>query len=193
MEAIKAVVGKALPLGYNHVDTDQIAPSDCVKFSTRVDLSDFLFKDWRENPDFIMNDTRYDNSVILIAGENFGCGSSREHAPWALQDYGFKAIIASSFADIFKNNCSKVGLLTISLSESELEALTKIVKNDPSTVIEVSLENCTVTCKDFKSSFAINENIRQKLLNGLNDIEMTLLYDKEITEFENSMVSYLRR
>lgn len=193
MEAIKAVIGKALPLSYNHVDTDQIAPSDCVKFSTRVDLSDFLFKDWRENPDFIMNDTRYNNSNILIAGENFGCGSSREHAPWALQDYGFKAIIASSFADIFKNNCSKVGLLTISLSKSELEQLTQIVKSNPSTIIEVSLENCTVNCQGFKASFEINENIRHKLLNGLNDIEMTLLNDTEITKFENSMVSYLCR
>jgi len=104
MKMIKKIIGKALPLGFSDVDTDQIAPSDAMKFSKRTNMADYLFRDWREDPNFVLNLPEFKDSTIILAGENFGCGSSREHAPWALQDYGFEAIIAPSFGDIFKNN-----------------------------------------------------------------------------------------
>ena len=123
MDPVKTVRGKALPLGWDDVDTDQIVPSDALKRIERTGFGQFLFSQWREDEDFILNKPEHEGAVVLIAGQNFGSGSSREHAPWAIQDYGFGAVIAPSFADIFKNNCSKIGLLAVELPQETVDAL----------------------------------------------------------------------
>ena len=145
MEPVKRVSGKALPLGYSDVDTDQIVPSDALKRIERTGFGQFLFSEWREDPGFVLNRPEHEGAVVLLAGENFGCGSSREHAPWALQDYGFGAIIAPSFADIFRNNCAKIGLLAVELPEETVEKLLETARRDPESVITVDLEGRTVT------------------------------------------------
>ncbi|AST00365.1 MULTISPECIES: 3-isopropylmalate dehydratase small subunit [Geobacillus] len=190
MKAIRKVSGKALPLGYSDVDTDQIAPSDTMKFSERVNLSDYLFRDWREDPNFVLNKPEHRGSIIILAGENFGCGSSREHAPWALLDYGFRAVIAPSFGDIFKNNCSKVGLLAIELPDEIVKILIQEVEKNPEAEITIDLEKCVVIGPNVIKNFMIDEFTRQKLLKGLDDIELTLLYEKDIKEYEQLRPSY---
>src|ERR671927_617124 len=145
MEPVKKVEGKALPLGYSDVDTDQIIPSDALKRIERTGFGQFLFSEWREDPNFVLNRPEHEGAVVLLAGENFGSGSSREHAPWALQDYGFGAIVASSFADIFRNNCAKIGLLAVQLPEETVKKLLEAVRRDPETAITVNLEERTVT------------------------------------------------
>ncbi|WP_088105794.1 3-isopropylmalate dehydratase small subunit [Halalkalibacter urbisdiaboli] len=191
MKAVNKVVGKALPLGYSNVDTDQIAPSDAMKFSKRTDFSEFLFRDWREDPNFILNRTEYQDSSMILAGENFGCGSSREHAPWALQDYGFKVIVAPSFGDIFKNNCSKVGLVTVELSFSVISELIEIVKNHPQVEITVDLENQTLSCDHIEIEFEIDDFTRYRLINGLDDIDLTLRDKELIQQYEDARPKYL--
>lgn len=190
MEKIRKVMGKAVPLGYANVDTDQIAPSDTMKFTTRQDLSSYLFQDWREDPNFILNNPVYDGAVIILAGENFGCGSSREHAPWALIDYGFQAVIAPSFGDIFKNNCTKVGLLTIELPMSVIEKIMSLTEQNPETKVCIDLENCSVAAEDINESFKIDEFTRQRLLKGLTDIELSLLYQDDISKYEETRDSF---
>ena len=128
MQPVERVVGKALPLGWSDVDTDQIVPSDALKRIERTGFGQFLFSQWREDPEFVMNKAEHENAVILLAGENFGSGSSREHAPWAFQDYGFGAVIAPSFADIFKNYCSTIGLLAVVLPDEAVESLLESVR-----------------------------------------------------------------
>jgi 3-isopropylmalate/(R)-2-methylmalate dehydratase small subunit len=190
MEKISKVIGKALPLGYANVDTDQIAPSDTMKFSTRQDLSSYLFQDWREDPNFVLNNPAYHGAVTILAGENFGCGSSREHAPWALTDYGFKAVIAPSFGDIFKNNCSKVGILTIELSMDKIQQIIDVVEQDPDTEVVIDLESCSVRAKEVNEGFKIDEFTRQRLLKGLTDIELSLLYQEDIKKHEETRHSF---
>lgn len=191
MKAIKKVVGKALPLGYSNIDTDQIAPSDAMKFSKRTDFSKFLFRDWREDPKFIMNNEDFKDSRILLAGENFGCGSSREHAPWALQDYGFQVIIAPSFGDIFKNNCSKVGLVTVELPMNDIEELILLVENKPSTQLLVDVENSKLICDHIILDFHIDDFTRYRLINGLDDIDLTLQDEDLINQYEEARPNYL--
>src|ERR671912_2885594 len=140
MEPVKRVSGKALPLGFSDVDTDQIVPSDALKRIERTGFGQFLFSQWREDPDFVINKPEHEGAVVLIAGQNFGSGSSREHAPWAIQDYGFGAVIAPSFADIFKNNCAKIGLLAIELPEEAVKQLLDVVRKDSEAEISVDLE-----------------------------------------------------
>lgn len=190
MEKISKVIGKAVPLGYANVDTDQIAPSDTMKFTTRQDLSSYLFQDWRENPKFVLNNPAYDGALTILAGENFGCGSSREHAPWALIDYGFQVVIAPSFGDIFKNNCSKVGLLAIELPMSVIEKIMSLTEQNPKTQVCIDLENCCVTAGDINESFKIDEFTRQRLLKGLTDIELSLLYQDDISKYEETRDSF---
>src|SRR5919205_4653624 len=134
MQAVERVSGTALPLGYSDVDTDQIVPSDALKRIERTGFGQFLFSGWREDEEFVMNREEHKDAVILIAGENFGSGSSREHAVWAIQDYGFEAVIAPSFADIFKNNSTKDGLLAIDLPQETVEELLRAVRKDPESV-----------------------------------------------------------
>jgi 3-isopropylmalate/(R)-2-methylmalate dehydratase small subunit len=191
MEPVQRVSGKALPLGYSDVDTDQIVPSDALKRIERTGFGQFLFSEWREDPDFVLNRPEHEDAVVLLAGENFGCGSSREHAPWALQDHGFGAVIASSFADIFKNNCAKIGLLAVELPQEVVESLLNTVRADPECVITVDLEERAVTTPGLEVPFEIDDFTRHRLLNGLDDIGLTLTHETDLEAFERSRPSYL--
>ena len=191
MQPVERVSGKALPLGYTDVDTDQIVPSDALKRIERTGFGQFLFSEWREDPDFVMNKAEHEDAVILLAGENFGSGSSREHAPWALQDYGFGAIIAPSFADIFKNNCSKIGILAVELPEETVKKLLDAVRDDPQTVITVELTERVVTGPNVYETFEMDDFTRQRLLEGLDDIGATLEHEDDLEAFEKSRPSYL--
>ncbi len=191
MDPVKRVSGKALPLGYSDVDTDQIVPSDALKRIERTGFGQFLFMEWREDADFVLNRPEHEGAVVLLAGENFGSGSSREHAPWALQDYGFGAIIAPSFADIFKNNCAKIGVLTVELPRETVEGLLEAVRKDSEARITVDLEGRTVTGPGVETTFEIDDFTRHRLLNGLDDIGLTLTREDELGAFERSRPSYL--
>jgi 3-isopropylmalate/(R)-2-methylmalate dehydratase small subunit len=191
MKPVKRVSGKALPLGYSDVDTDQIVPSDALKRIERTGFGQFLFSEWREDPDFVLNRHEHEGAVVLLAGENFGCGSSREHAPWALQDHGFGAIIAPSFADIFRNNCAKIGLLAIQLPEETVKKLLEVVRVDPEARITVDLEDRTVAGPGVQASFEMDNFTRHRLLNGLDDISLTLTHEADLETFERSRPSYL--
>lgn len=191
MEAVKTVEGKALPLGWDDVDTDQIVPSDALKRTERTGFGQFLFSAWREDPDFILNKPEHEDAVVLIAGQNFGSGSSREHAPWAIQDYGFGAVIAPSFADIFKNNCAKIGLLAVELPEESVQQLLDLVNNDPEAKLSVDLEGRVVKAPGFEEPFAFDNFARYRLLNGLDDIALTLTHEEDLESFEKTRPSYL--
>jgi 3-isopropylmalate/(R)-2-methylmalate dehydratase small subunit len=192
MEPVERVSGKALPLGYSDVDTDQIVPSDALKRIERTGFGQFLFSEWREDPDFVLNRPEHEGAVVLLAGENFGSGSSREHAPWALQDYGFGAVIAPSFADIFKNNCAKIGLLAVELPQETVEKLLEAVRSDPEAEITVDLKERTVTGPaGVEVNFEIDDFTRHRLLNGLDDIGLTLTHEDELEAFERSRPDYL--
>ncbi len=191
MQPVERVVGKALPLGYSDVDTDQIVPSDALKRIERTGFGQFLFSEWREDPEFVMNKAEHEGAVILLAGENFGSGSSREHAPWALQDYGFGAVIAPSFADIFKNNCAKIGLLAVELPEETVNKLLDAVREDPDTVITVELTERVVTGPNVYETFEMDDFTRQRLMEGLDDIGATLTHEEALEAFEKSRPTYL--
>jgi 3-isopropylmalate/(R)-2-methylmalate dehydratase small subunit len=190
MEPVSRVEGKALPLGYSDVDTDQIVPSDALKRIERTGFGQFLFQEWREDPDFIMNRTEHVGAKILLAGENFGSGSSREHAPWAIQDFGFGAVIAKSLADIFKNNCAKIGLLAVELPGLAVDRLIEETRKDPEAQITVDLETRTVEGPGVSESFEMDDFTRHRLLNGLDDIGLTLTYEDELEKFEQSRPAY---
>ena len=191
MQPVKKVEGKALPLGWDDVDTDQIVPSDALKRIERTGFGQFLFSAWREDPDFVMNRPEHEGAVVLLAGKNFGSGSSREHAPWAIQDNGFGAVIAPSFADIFKNNCAKIGLLAIELSEASVKELLDTVRENPEAEVSVDLEGRVVKGPGFEEPFAFDNFARYRLLNGLDDIGLTLTHEDELEAFERSRPDYL--
>ncbi len=191
MEPVQRVSGKALPLGWDDVDTDQIVPSDALKRIERTGFGRFLFSQWREDPEFVMNKQEHEGAVVLIAGHNFGSGSSREHAPWAIQDYGFGAVIAPSFADIFKNNCAKIGLLAIELPEEAVQRLLDAVREDSETVITVELTERTVTGPDVRETFEMDDFTRQRLMEGLDDISLTLTHENDLQAYEQSRPGYL--
>ncbi|MBA4452278.1 MAG: 3-isopropylmalate dehydratase small subunit [Nitrosopumilaceae archaeon] len=186
MDAFKKIKTIITPLDQVNVDTDQIVPKQFLKLVQKSGFGKYLFYNWRydsnenQNPDFILNDTKYENSKILVTGDNFGCGSSREHAVWALQDYGFSVIISTSFADIFYSNCFKNGVLPITLDEKTVEKL----KNE-SGEIEVDLENQTLHTPTEKIPFEIDTYKKKILLEGLDDIALTLKYEDKISKFEN--------
>ena len=185
MEPFKKATSIVTPLDKVNVDTDQIVPKQFLKLVQKSGFGKFLFFNWRydenENPkyDFVLNDSKYDNSKILVAGDNFGCGSSREHAVWALQDYGFSVIIAPSFADIFFSNCFKNGILPISLEQSIVEKLQQ--ESEP---IEVDLENQTIKTSSDEIHFKIDSHKKKILLEGLDDIAQTYQFEDKISEFE---------
>ncbi|MBA3390651.1 MAG: 3-isopropylmalate dehydratase small subunit [Rubrobacteraceae bacterium] len=191
MDPVKTVSGKALPLDYSDVDTDQIVSSDALKRIERTGFGQFLFSAWREDPEFVMNKPEHEGAVVLLAGENFGCGSSREHAVWAIQDAGFGAVVAPSFADIFKNNSSKNGLLSVELPESSVKKLLEAVREDPETQVTVNLENRTVSGSGVEEPFDIDDFTRHRLLNGLDDIAITLTHEDDLETFERSRPGYL--
>ena len=191
MEPVQRVSGKALPLGWDDVDTDQIVPSDALKRIERTGFGQFLFSQWCEDPEFVLNKHEHEGAVVLLAGQNFGSGSSREHAPWAIQDYGFGAVIAPSFADIFKNNCAKIGLLAIELPEEAVQRLLDVVRDDPETLITVELTERTVTSPDVRETFEMDDFTRQRLMEGLDDISLTLTHADDLEAYEKMRPSYL--
>ena len=191
MEPFRQHTGIVVPLDRVNVDTDQIIPKQFLKRIERTGFGQFLFNDWRftpdgkPNPEFILNAPRYKGASILLAAKNFGCGSSREHAPWALGDYGFRAVIAPSFADIFSNNCGKNGLLTVVLTESEVSKLMNRVKETEGYQLTIDLELKQVyDDKGFSAVFEIDEFRRRCLLDGLDDIGLTLRHEAQITAYE---------
>ena len=191
MEPIGRIEGTALPLDRSDVDTDQIIPAEHLKRIERTGFGPFLFEAWRKDPDFILNDARYDGATILLAGPNFGCGSSREHAPWAIEDHGFKAVISPSFADIFRNNCLKIGLLPIELREESVRALMDASLDDPTTRIEIDLDTLTVRAPGLDETFDMEQFTRWRLMEGLDDIGLTLRHTDAIDAFEVSRAGWL--
>jgi 3-isopropylmalate/(R)-2-methylmalate dehydratase small subunit len=184
MRAFTTLTGRAVPLDRANVDTDQIIPAEYLRRIERTGFGPFLFDSWRKDPGFVLNRPEYEGATILVAGPNFGCGSSREHAVWALEDHGFRAIIAPSFADIFRNNCTKVGLLPVELPEPVTRSLLEAVACDPGIEITVDLEARRVTAPDLDRAFAIDDFTRRRLLEGLDDIGLTLRVESEIAAFE---------
>ena len=193
MEPVRRIVAQAMPLNRADVDTDQIIPAKYLKLVERTGFGRFLFDTWRKDESFVLNDPRYKDAKVLIGGPNFGCGSSREHAPWALEDYGFKAIIAPSFADIFRNNCAKVGLLLVTLPQDEVDILMQRAEDKPESRVVVDLESQSVSVagEDWKLSFDIDPFVKHCLLNGLDDISLTLQHEPDITAFEATRPSYM--
>jgi len=191
MQPFRVHEGLVAPLSRPNVDTDQIIPKQFLKRIERTGFGEFLFYDWRyspdekPNPDFVLNRPQYAGASILVAGKNFGCGSSREHAPWALADYGFRAIIAPSFADIFANNCGKNGILTATLSESEVAEISRRATEQPGYRLVIDLEKRQVCdSSGFCASFEIDDFRRFCLLEGLDDIGLTLRHEDHIRAYE---------
>ena len=188
MKAVHSVSGQTMPLNRADVDTDQIIPKQFLKRIERTGYGEFCFFDWRKDPAFIINDRRYAGAPILLAQQNFGCGSSREHAVWALEDAGFQAVIAPSFADIFRNNSSKVGLLTIELPQADIDYLMARAEELPGESVQIDVEAQTVRTVDgnWVRHFEIDPFVKHRLLNGLDDIGLTLLRVDNITAFERA-------
>ena len=185
MNPVSNVRGNAIPLNRADVDTDQIIPKQYLKRIERSGYGPFAFDDWKKDPDFVTNRTDYKGAPILLAGPNFGCGSSREHAVWAIEDMGVRALIAPTFADIFKNNCSKVGLLTIELPQEDVDWLMARAEETPHAEIEVDLAAQTVRAgAGWERRFEIDPFVKHRLLNGLDDIGLTMQYEPDITAFE---------
>lgn len=192
--------GVAVPLDSANIDTDQIIPKQFLLAVSRKGFGVHLFHDWRYlddaetklNPDFNLNKPVFKGASILVARDNFGNGSSREHAPWALMDYGIRAVIAPSFANIFNNNALGNGLLTVRLTEEEVDQIFRVLTARPGTSIRVSLEDMTVDCAELHFTFELDPFIRHCLLNGLDSISLTLQYEDEIARFEQSMPAWER-
>lgn len=184
MEAFIRHTGTAAPLRRSNVDTDQIIPAEYLKRITRDGFEDGLFSAWRKDPEFVLNQPQYQGVSVLIAGPDFGTGSSREHAVWALQNYGFKVVLSSRFADIFRGNSGKGGLLTAQLPQDVVDQLWDMVEADPSTQVTVDLEARTVSAGDLVAEFEVDDYVRWRLMEGLDDIGITLQSADLITEFE---------
>jgi 3-isopropylmalate/(R)-2-methylmalate dehydratase small subunit len=176
--------GRALPLDRSDVDTDQIVPAEHLKRVERSGFGPFLFAEWRKDPDFVLNRPEHQGATILLAGANFGSGSSREHAVWALEDAGFRAVIAPSFADIFRNNCGKIGIVAAELPAASIRALMDAVLGDPSLEITVDLEELKVTAPEVREDFEIDPYTRWRLLEGLDDIGLTLRHEDAVAAYE---------
>ena len=190
MEKFLTHTGTALPLRRSNVDTDQIIPAEYLKRITRHGFEDALFKAWREDPNFVLNKPEYKDATILVAGPEFGTGSSREHAVWALMDYGFKVVLSSRYADIFRGNSGKAGLVTAEVSQDVIEKIWALIEKDPSTQITVDLDKRQVKAGDLVADFQIDDYVRWRLMEGLDDIGLTLRHESKITEFEKSRPIY---
>ena len=192
MQPFRKHIGEVVPLDRANVDTDQIIPKQFLKRIERTGFGEFLFYDWRfsgdgtKRSDFVLHESRYQKATILVAGKNFGCGSSREHAVWALADYGFRVIIASSFADIFANNSLKNGLLTVTLPEAQVAQIMRRARDTTNYRLSIDLEKLSVEDeRGFSATFAIDEFARHCLLNGLDDIGLTLKHEAAIAAYES--------
>ena len=197
MEPFTVHTGRAVPLRRSNVDTDQIIPASYLKRVSRTGFADGLFAAWRGEADFVLNQERYAGATVLLAGPDFGTGSSREHAVWALQDYGFKAVVAARFGDIFRGNALKGGLLPVQLDAEIVEALMAIVENEPATEVTVDLVARELRAADtdakLVAAFDLDDYTRWRLLEGLDDIALTLRYADAIGEFEQRRASFLPR
>lgn len=184
MEAFTTHTGRAVPLRRSNVDTDQIIPAHWLKKVTRDGFEDGLFEAWRKDPEFVLNRSRHAGATVLVAGPDFGTGSSREHAVWALQNYGFKAVISSRFADIFRGNSLKNGLLTVVLPQETVDALWDLTDSDPDAEVTVDLVRRKVLARGIDADFELDENARWRLLEGLDDISLTLKNEDSIVAYE---------
>jgi 3-isopropylmalate/(R)-2-methylmalate dehydratase small subunit len=191
MQAFTVHTGTAIPLRRSDVDTDQIIPAVWLKRVERTGFGAGLFSAWRDDPSFVLNDARYAGATVLVAGENFGTGSSREHAVWALTDYGFHAVLSTRFADIFRGNSYKNGFLPVQLPAHVISLLMDAIEADPSTQITIDLEKRVVRAPGVEEPFDIDEGIRHRLLNGLDDIALTLHSEPDISAFEARRPTWL--
>jgi len=195
MKAVDVIRGQMMPLPRANVDTDQIIPKQFLKRVERSGFGPYAFYDWAFDlegepiMDFIIHHPEYQDAKVLVSGPNFGSGSSREHAPWALEDWGFEAIIAPSFADIFKNNCVNIGLLTVELTDGQVAELTRLA-DDPANEVLVDLETQTVTSGDFQAQFDIDEFAKHRLLRGLDRVGLTMEHGAEIDAYESQRPSF---
>ena len=186
MKKLSHIESTMLPLPMSNIDTDQIMPKEFLKRVERSGYGEFLFYDWKKDDDFPLNNEIYKESKVLLAGTNFGTGSSREHAPWGLQDWGFDAIISSKFADIFRLNSINIGLLPIEVSEDIVEKLFQKVSENPKTKIEISIEEKSVVCEEIEFNFFIDDFSQNRILNGIDKIDISLEYEEKIDEFMQS-------
>lgn len=191
MKPVNIIEGTAVPLERSDVDTDQIIPSDWLKRVERTGFGKGLFSEWRDSPDFVLNQDAYAGASILVAGPRFGTGSSREHAVWALMDYGFEAIVSSSFGDIFRNNSSKQGLVIVQLAPSDVDEVMELIKQGPSQLVVVDVDQMKVEVPEagWSRNFALDAMTRERLLNGWDDIGLTLRREAAITSFETTVKS----
>lgn len=190
MEKFASHSGVGVPMRRSNVDTDQIIPAVYLKRITRTGFEDALFAAWRKDPTFILNDPAYAKGSVLVAGPDFGTGSSREHAVWALKDYGFRVVLAPKFGDIFRSNSGKQGLVAGVISQEDCEALWKYLENEPGAELSVSLEDMTVRAGGATYPFEVDEYTRWRLMEGLDDIGLTLMSEANITEFEEERPSW---
>jgi 3-isopropylmalate/(R)-2-methylmalate dehydratase small subunit len=190
MDAFTHHTGVGVPLRRSNVDTDQIIPAVYLKRVSRTGFEDGLFAAWRSDESFILNQEPFTSGSVLVAGPDFGTGSSREHAVWALMDYGFRVVISSRFADIFRGNSGKQGLVAAQVEQADVELLWKLLENEPGTEVTVDLESKTVRAKDFTAPFQIDDYTRWRLLEGLDDIALTLRHAEEIDTFETQRPSW---
>lgn len=190
MDKFTTHTGSAVPLRASNVDTDQIIPAEYLKRITRHGFEDGLFSAWRKDENFVLNQPQFKNGTVLVAGPDFGTGSSREHAVWALMDYGFKVVISSRFADIFRGNSGKQGLLTAVVDQDFVEQLWKEIENHPDTQVTVDLESRTITAGALSSKFEVDDYVRWRLLEGLDDVGLTLKHVDEIDKFEGNRPAY---
>ncbi|MEU9692019.1 3-isopropylmalate dehydratase small subunit [Amycolatopsis japonica] len=190
MDAFTHHTGVGVPLRRSNVDTDQIIPAVYLKRVSRTGFEDGLFAAWRSDESFILNQEPFKSGSVLVAGPDFGTGSSREHAVWALMDYGFRVVISARFADIFRGNSGKQGLVAAQVEQADVELLWKLLENEPGTEVTVDLESKTVRAKDFTAPFQIDDYTRWRLLEGLDDIALTLRHADEIDTFETERPSW---
>ncbi len=193
MDSVQRIIGTAVPLDRSDVDTDQIIPSDWLKQVERTGFDKGLFSEWRDDPEFVLNKELYSGASVLVAGPNFGTGSSREHAVWAIQQYGFAAVISPRFGDIFRNNATKNGLVPVQVSAEVGRQLLDAISADPSLeiVIDIELRTLEVTALDLLVDFPLEDSIQHRFLNGLDDISLTLLHEPEITAFEATRPAWM--
>ncbi len=190
IEKINTHTGIGVPLRQSNVDTDQIIPAVYLKRITRTGFEDALFASWRKDPEFILNKEPFNQGSVLVAGPDFGTGSSREHAVWALKDFGFKAVLASRFGDIFRGNSGKQGLVTAQVQQDDIELIWKVLEEAPGTDVTVDLESRLVTCGSIVAPFEIDDYTRWRLMEGLDDISLTLRDEQAISNFEATRASF---
>jgi 3-isopropylmalate/(R)-2-methylmalate dehydratase small subunit len=190
MEKFTRHAGTGLPLRRSNVDTDQIIPAVYLKRVTRTGFEDGLFAAWRKDPDFVINRSEYAGATVLVAGPDFGTGSSREHAVWALMDYGFKVVLSSRFADIFRGNSGKAGLVAAQVGQDVIEQIWKLIETDPTTEIVVDLQERSVQAGALTAPFEIDDYTRWRLLEGLDDVGITLSHEEDITTYEATRPSW---